>query len=93
MLPGQIYEPNADSVRVISQCRTELTYDDDLVSFTVRCLLDAGHGGRHRGSAMVEFAGIALPHITNIHNRPGEMPRDHARHHMNQDHTERGNHD
>lgn len=54
--------PNADSVTVIDQCRTEVTYDDDFVKFTVRCLLDAGHRGRHRGSAMVEFAGIALPH-------------------------------
>jgi hypothetical protein len=52
--------PNADYGRVIDQCPTSLTFDDDLARFTVRCTLEAGHGGRHRGPAMIDFAGLTL---------------------------------
>jgi hypothetical protein len=37
-----------------------LTYDEGQARFTVRCSLDAGHSGRHRGSAEIDFAGLEL---------------------------------
>ena len=54
--------PNAKQVTVIGQCPTECSYDDGTVNFVVRCLLDAGHGGRHRGTAVIEFALVFVAH-------------------------------
>jgi hypothetical protein len=54
--------PNADYVRVIEKCSTEYDHDDGIVRFTVRCYLDAGHGGSHRGVARIDFAPLLLPH-------------------------------
>lgn len=46
----------AAALRVIDRCPTEYTTDRDGVRFTVRCRLDAGHAGWHRGYTEVSFA-------------------------------------
>lgn len=46
------------SPEVIDVCQTRCDYDDGLVRFAVRCHLDAGHAGAHRGTTTVEFAGL-----------------------------------
>lgn len=45
---------------VIDQCPTEYIHTADGVHFRVRCQLDAGHLGDHRGTAVVRFAGLLL---------------------------------
>jgi hypothetical protein len=37
-----------------------MTHDTDALRFTVKCQLDAGHGGCHRGYAEVMFVGLVL---------------------------------
>jgi len=52
--------PTAEKVSVIDQCPTSLAYDTESVHFGVRCQLDAGHLGDHRGTAVVRFADLIL---------------------------------
>jgi hypothetical protein len=58
-----------DTWRPVGVCPTEYSHDADGVRFSVRCSLDAGHGGFHRGTATVEFSPLILP-VTDKQRHP-----------------------